>query len=194
MRTRGPRVHLSFLVLPGCPVFDFCWGFGFRDRRRVLRTPVSCSEWPTFAFPCLFRFSRSKVGALHGIESVDGVAHPRLHGARIGRGHEAVTEAGQWSVAVDVVEYRVVSCAERRRQVSAMGPNKSLLITLCETAYVFDREHKFQKDVAWQSDIVKLNGFPLTTELIANVYFWANLPGSVIFLVGTVSCNALSST
>lgn len=27
-----------------------------------------------------------------------------------------------------------------------------------------------------QSDIVKLNGFSLTTELIANVYFWANLP------------------
>lgn len=27
-----------------------------------------------------------------------------------------------------------------------------------------------------QSDIAKLNGFSLTTELIANVYFWANLP------------------
>ena len=56
------------------------------------------------------RLSGGKVGALHGVEAIDGVPHPRLQGAHVRGGHEAVTEAGQGRVAVNVMEDGVVSC------------------------------------------------------------------------------------
>ncbi len=37
------------------------------------------------------RVSRGKVGVMHGVQAVNGVTHPSLHGAYIWSGHEAVT-------------------------------------------------------------------------------------------------------
>ena len=64
--------------------------------------------------PQAVALSRGEVRALHGVESVDGVPHARLQGADLGGGHEAVAEAGEGGVAVDVVEDGVVPCGEER--------------------------------------------------------------------------------
>lgn len=67
--------------------------------------PASTSSLP-------WVFSRRKVRVLHGVEAVDGVSHAGLQGAHLRRRHEAVAEAGERRVAVDVVEGRVVTCGE----------------------------------------------------------------------------------
>lgn len=54
--------------------------------------------------------SGCEVGALHGVESVDGVSHARLQRAHVGGSHEAVAQAGQGSVAVDVMQDGITSC------------------------------------------------------------------------------------
>lgn len=52
--------------------------------------------------------SGGKVGALHGVEPVDGVPHAGLQGAHVRGSEEAVAEAGEGGIAIDIVEDGVV--------------------------------------------------------------------------------------
>lgn len=58
--------------------------------------------------------SGGKVGALHGVEPVDGVPHAGLQGAHVGRAEEAVAEAGEGGITIDIVEDGVVSCGMQK--------------------------------------------------------------------------------
>lgn len=60
-------------------------------------------------------FSGGKVGALHGVQAVDGVPRPAMRGAYVRGGHEAVIQTRQRGVAVHVMEDDVGSFEERRR-------------------------------------------------------------------------------
>ena len=60
--------------------------------------------------------SGGKVRALHGVETIDGVSYAGLQGAGLRGGQEAVAQAGERRVAVDVVEDGVVPCGEERRR------------------------------------------------------------------------------
>lgn len=48
--------------------------------------------------------SGGEVGALHGVEAIDRVSYAGVQGACVCGGHEAVTQASQRRVAVDVME------------------------------------------------------------------------------------------
>lgn len=58
--------------------------------------------------------SGGKVGALHGVEPVDGVPHAGLQGAHVGRAEEAVAEAGEGGITIDIVEDGVVPCGTQK--------------------------------------------------------------------------------
>lgn len=59
-------------------------------------------------------FSGGKVGALHGVEPVDGVPHAGLQGTYVGGAEEAVAEAGEGGITIDVMEDGVVPCGVQR--------------------------------------------------------------------------------
>lgn len=68
------------------------------------------------------RLSGGKVGALHGVEPVDGVPHTGLQGAHVGRAEEAVAEAGEGGITIDIVENGVIPCRmQKRRQELGVG-------------------------------------------------------------------------
>lgn len=82
--------------------------------------------------------SGCKVGALHGIKTVNGVSHSGLKGADLRPCHEAVAEAGEGRVAVDVVENGVVSCKETKQIKYGLEKVRSgscSLIVKCEGPY-----------------------------------------------------------
>lgn len=58
--------------------------------------------------------SGGKVGALHGIEPVDGVPHTGLQGAHVRGTEEAVAEAGEGGIAIDIVEDGVIPCGVQK--------------------------------------------------------------------------------
>ena len=71
--------------------------------------------------------SGGKVRALHGVETIDGVSYAGLQGAGLRGGQEAVAQAGERRVAVDVVEDRVSPCEGKEQKttfVNISPPNK----------------------------------------------------------------------
>lgn len=58
--------------------------------------------------------SGGKVGALHGVEPVDGVPHAGLQGAHVRGAEEAVAEAGEGGITIDIVEDGVVPCGVQK--------------------------------------------------------------------------------
>lgn len=104
------------------------------------------------------RLSGGKVGALHGVEPVDGVPHAGLQGAHVGRAEEAVAEAGEGGITIDIVEDGVVPCGMRKgRQELGVGQGSRRSWQPC----------RLHGQGLWAGQLARIRPFPLGGGLLA---------------------------
>lgn len=124
--------------------------------------------------------SGGKVGALHGVEPVDGVPHAGLQGAHVGRAEEAVAEAGEGGITIDIVEDGVVPCGmQKRRQELGVGQDSRGSWQPC-------RLHG--QGLLWAGQLARAS-FPSGGRLAGSAGWTALSPGPLA--LGSQDCHSL---